>query len=373
MRNFPRTTTRSIARSVTGAIAAFGIAVALAGCATGAQNSADADGLQIVTTTTQLIDFTINVTEGTDAAVTGLLQPGASAHSFEVNAADLELIRTSDVVIMNGLGLEPWLEDTLEAAGFAGVLIDASAGISDDQIIASNEGAGDEHAHEGEDTHEEDEHAEDHAHDEDAHAEEDSHEGHNHGEHNPHIWTSPIMAGDMTTEIAEELASVDESNAETYLANASTYVAELSLLDEWIAANIDTVPAEERLLVSNHDALTYYNHDYGITFVGSVMPSWDDNAEPSAAEIDALVAAIKESGAPAVFSETQLSPGTAEAIAQEAGVKIYSGDAALYTDALGAEGTDGDTYIASTIHNTTQLLDSWGATPTEVPTELQNL
>lgn len=365
---------RNTTRTLVGAAAALAIAAGLAGC-TGASEGDDAsDGLQIVTTTTQLTDFATQVTEGTSAEITGLLQPNASAHSFEANAADLELIRTSDVVIMNGLGLEPWLEETLESAGFSGLLIDASAGVSDEEILAGNED--DDHATEehAEEEHTEEEHADD-DHSTEEHAQEEQatedHEGHDHDEHNPHIWTSPSMAGGMTTEIAEELASVDETHGETYLANAAAYVETLSALDAWITENIDTVPEAERLLVSNHDALTYYDHDYGITFVGSVMPSWDDNAEPSAAEIDALVAAIKDSGVPAVFTETQLSPGTAEAIAKEAGVKVYSGEDGLYTDSLGAPGSTGETYVSSTIHNTTQLMDSWGATATEPPAEIQ--
>ncbi|WP_051266888.1 metal ABC transporter substrate-binding protein [Gulosibacter molinativorax] len=370
-------TRRILTRTLTGGLAAVAITTGLVGCAAGSDAPAAADGLQIVTTTTQLTDFATNITDGTGAQITGLLQPNASAHSFEATAADLETIRTADVVIINGLGLEPWAQSTIDSAGFEGLLIDASNGISDDRILAANE---DEHDHAAEEAAAEETHAED-SHDGHDHADEtasaadaaaeDSHDGHDHGGDNPHIWTAPLMAADMTNEIASELANLDADQGDTYLANATAYNDKLTALDEWVKTNVDTVPAADRLLVSNHDALTYYDHDYGITFVGSVMPSWDDNAEPSAAEIDALVAAIKESGAQAIFTETQLSPGTAEAIATEAGIKIYSGEDGLYTDSLGAEGTAGDTYIKSTIHNTTQLLDSWGGAASEPPAELQ--
>ncbi|WP_225735690.1 metal ABC transporter substrate-binding protein [Gulosibacter chungangensis] len=391
---------RNFTRTLLGGAAAIAIATGLVGCSNASEDPA-ADGLQIVTTTTQLTDFANNVTAGTDAQVTGLLQPNASAHSFEANAADLELIRTADVVIMNGIGLETWLPDILESAGFEGTTIDASSGIDASEILAggdhdhgdeSESGAEDEHDH-GDETatdsagaeHAHDVEAESHAGDEHDHADEaatdsedaehahneEAHDDHDHGDENPHIWTSPTLASEMTTEIATGLASVDEAHAETYETNAAAYVEKLDALDTWIAENIESVPEADRLLVTNHDALTYFNHDYGITFIGSVMPSWDDNAEPSAAEIDTLVAAIKDSGVQAVFTETQLSPGTAEAIAKEAGVKVYSGDQALYTDSLGAEGSGAETYISSTIHNTTQLMDSWGETATELPEQLQ--
>jgi zinc/manganese transport system substrate-binding protein/manganese/iron transport system substrate-binding protein len=123
--------------------------------------------------------------------------------------------------------------------------------------------------------------------------------------------------------------------------------------------------------VSNHDALGYFTAAYGIDYVGSVIPSFDDNAEPSAAEIDSLVAAITAVGVKAIFSEASVSPKTAETIATEAGVTVYSGDDALYVDSLGPDGSDGETYIKAQLHNTTLMLESWGVTPSALPANLQ--
>ena len=122
--------------------------------------------------------------------------------------------------------------------------------------------------------------------------------------------------------------------------------------------------------MTNHDAFTYFVSEYGITFVGSIIPSFDDNAEPSAAEIDALIALIKQSGAKAVFSEASISPKLAKTIASEAGVKVYSGDNALYSDSLGVTGSDGETYIKATIHNVTMLMNAWGYPVLPLPAEL---
>ncbi|SJM67590.1 metal ABC transporter substrate-binding protein [Gulosibacter sp. 10] len=348
---------RKLTRIIIGGASAIAATIGLAGC-TGAGGGFDAsDGLQIVTTTTQLTDFAENITEGTEAEITGLLKPNGSAHHFEANAADLETIRNADVVIFNGMGLEePWLDEVLDSSGFDGVRIDASTNIDPAEIIEG----GDDHEH-GE---------EGHGHEGET-AEEESAEAHDHGEANPHIWTSPLVAATMVETVVDELAAADSERAGTYEENGAAYTGKLDELHEWIAANIDTIPEDERLLVTNHNALTYYEVEYGITFVGSVMPSWDDNAEPSAAEINLLVKNIEESGVQAVFTETQLNPATAESIANEAGVKVYSGEDALYTDALGEEGSTGATYIQATIHNTTQLLDSWGGSATEVPADLQ--
>ena len=175
----------------------------------------------------------------------------------------------------------------------------------------------------------------------------------------------------MVENIAHGLDEVPGIDAAAVDANERAYTAKLAALDDWIEENVDTVPEAERLLVTNHDAFTYFIDAYDLTFVGSVIPSFDDNAEPSAAEIDELVAKIRATGVQAVFSEASISPKAAETIAREAGVTVYSGDDALYGDSLGAEGTPGETYLGSQVHNATLILESWGVTPSPLPPLLQ--
>jgi zinc/manganese transport system substrate-binding protein/manganese/iron transport system substrate-binding protein len=358
----------------------------LAGCAAPAASD-DAAGAKIVATTTQVGDFTRELV-GDTASVTQLLSPGQSAHSFDPSAAQLLALTNADALVVNGAGLESWLDDAVQASGFDGTLIDASTGIElfgtddhgdehgDDHDDAAADAdaaateAADDHADETADEHAEetaDGHAEETA---DEHAE-DSHEGHDHGAGNPHIWTDPELAEQMVENIAHGLAEVPGVDAATIEANESDYLADLDALDGWIDENVAAVPAADRLLVTNHDAFTYFVDAYGITFVGSVIPSFDDNAEPSAAEIDDLVAKIAATGVQAVFSEASISPKAAETIASEAGVTVYSGPDALYGDSLGVAGSDGETYIGSQLHNARLILESWGVTPTAVPEALQ--
>lgn len=357
-----------------GAIGA--VSLALAGCASGESPAANnSDGISVVTTTTQLDDFAREVSDGTGAQVTTLLKPGQSVHGFEPTAADLEALRNADVVIYNGVELEPWLDDTLDAAEFKGARIDASVGIDVHEDDDAHNHDHDDDAHDQDnDAHGHDD-AHDHDHDDDAHEHDDDDHGghdHDHGGVNPHIWTSPSNAEDMVENVAKGLADADPDNAATYKKNAEAYNEKLDDLDEWIEKNIDQIPEDKRLLVTNHDALHYFNDEYDVTFVGSIIPSWDDNAEPSAAELDELIAKIKEHKVPAIFAEQQLSPDTAKAIANETGAKVYSGEDGLYTDALGPEGSDGETYIGSQIHNVTQLVDSWGGKVSEVPSSLKD-
>ncbi len=303
--------------------------------------AAQDDEFQVVATTTQVTEFTRAVV-GDTGTVTGLIQPNQSAHSFDPSAKQLLALSQADAVVINGADLEPWITDALAASNFSGDIIDASTGI---ELLAAGEAE------------------EDHA----AHADEEEHA---HGEGDPHIWTSPLNAQVMVKNIAAGLEAVNPSDATLMEENAVAYSEQLDILNEWIVENFDQVPAAEKLLVTNHDAFTYFVSEYGITFVGSIIPSFDDNAEPSAAELDSLIALIKESGATAVFSESSISPKLATTIASEAGVKVYSGEDALYSDSLGVAGSGGETYIKATIHNVTMLMTSWGYPVIPVPAML---
>ena len=295
-------------------------ALTLTACSSASPTS---DGLKIVATTTQVTEFTSAIV-GDAGEVTGLIQPNQSAHSFDPSAKQLLALSQADAVVMNGAGLEPWLEDALKAANFQGKLIDASQGIT---LI----------------------------------------------DQDPHVWTSPANAEQMVMNITSGLSSLPGISPEELTAfadNSIAFDAQLTALNDWILANFAEVDPASRLLVTNHDAFTYFVNDYGINFLGSIIPSFDDNAEPSAAELDDLIAKIKSSGATAIFSESSISPKLAKTIASEAGVKVYSGDNALYSDSLGVKGSEGETYINATIHNVTMLMNAWGYPVLPLPAEL---
>lgn len=336
-------------------VASLFVAAGLTACSSA---PAPAEGLQVVATTTQVTEFTSTLV-GQAGEVTGLIGPNQSAHSFDPSAQQLLALGEADAVVINGAGLEPWLDAALESSGFSGEIIDASTGIT---LLQSGESAEDHAAHAEEESHD--------------HAEgEEGHDEHHHADGDPHIWTSPANAIVMVNNIEEGLLALpelDAATAEEIRIQADQYETQLVALDEWAAASIDQVPAEQRLLVTNHDAFTYFVDAYGLTFVGSIIPGFDDNAEPSAAELDQLIADIKSSGAPAIFSESSISPKLAETIAAEAGVKVYSGEDGLYSDSLGVAGSSGETYIKATIHNVTVLVESWGYTPLPLPSELSS-
>ena len=339
----------------------------LAACTSATNGSGEQNGtLNVVTTTTQLHDFAEQV-GGSDIELTSLLQPGSSAHGYEPSPADLIALGNADVLIMNGAGLDEFIESEIEASGFAGTIIDASIGV--DLKLAREitaEGLGGEahdHADEATDTHA------DEAKSEEAHADEE----HAHDDSlNPHLWTAPRFAQDMVTEIAAGLSEADPAHATEFEQRAADYNAQLGELDLWVAAQFERVPDADRVLVTGHDSLRYYLHDYNIAFAGSLLPNFEDNSQPSATEIEALIESINANGVKAIFVESTLSPKLAETVARETGAQVLE-EASLYVDSLGAEGTGAEDYIAATVHNTRVILEAWGITPDPLPKDLETV
>ncbi|MBO1770234.1 metal ABC transporter substrate-binding protein [Agrococcus sp. TF02-05] len=340
-------------------------ALVLTGCAGSAIGAGSAeDRLEIVATTTQLADIAREVV-GDEAQVTSLLRPGASAHSFDPGPAALAAVASADLLVVNGAGLEGWLDSTVEASGFAGTLVDTSEGI--DLIVAGHD------PHEGHD-HGDESHGDGHEHDDEAHAdhdhahEPDDHAGHDHGEFDPHVWTDPANAIAQAEAIRDAVTAADpDADID---ASAAAYLDRLAELESWMRASIEQVPVEERLVVTTHDTFGYLERAFDVQVVGTVLPSLDDSADASAAHIDGLVAEIRATGTPVVFSENAIDPQLAATIAREAEVELRQGEDALAADALGPEGSPTGTYIGSQLHNTTAIVTAWGAEPLPVPGSL---
>jgi ABC-type Zn uptake system ZnuABC Zn-binding protein ZnuA len=291
--------------------AALLAALLAAGCSgSGGAGDGDGrgDGLRVVATTTQVADLAANV-GGDRVRVTSLLKPGIDAHDYEPSPADIDAIARADLVVQNGVGLEEWLGDTIESSGFAGPVVDASQGVRLRQVD---------------------------------------------GEADPHIWQDPGNARRMAANIERGLAAAEPADASAFAANLAAYTKELEALDAEVERQIDSLANKK--VVTNHDAFGYYLDRYGLELVGSVIPSFDTSAELSGRDIRDLVAKIRATGVKAIFSETSLPPRAAETIGREAGVKVVVGDDALYGDALGPPGSDGDTYLKMIRHNTATIV-----------------
>jgi zinc/manganese transport system substrate-binding protein len=347
----------------------------------------DGDRLTIVATTSILGDI-VGQLVGDDADVTVLMPPGADPHAYEPSAQDGAMLREADLVVTNGLMLEENLVSALETVEDEGgnvfELADQLDPIDFDWDGPDDHGHGhddeDDHGHDDDDDHghgDEDDHGhgddddhghgddddhghgddDDHAHGDDddhghgddddhGHGDEDDH-GHSHAE-DPHVWFDPIRMADGVAMIAAEIAAVDTTlDADEWDARAETYVDELMDVHEEMEAMFATIDDEDRVLVTNHDALGYLAVRYEFEVLGTVIPGSSTQADADPRGFSELIATVEEAGVPAVFAENTDSTVLAEQLASEV---IGRGDlevevVRIYTDALGEEGSGAETYL----------------------------
>jgi ABC-type Zn uptake system ZnuABC Zn-binding protein ZnuA len=297
-------------KKIFNSITAFAIATLfLAAC--GSAPSGGDGALNVLASTTFLADIAQNVA-GDRVKVESLLPIGSDPHSYQVAPSDVTKISESKVLILNGLEYETFIRSLLENAGGNRLVIEATAGLN------PKEDAGSEHGVD------------------------------------PHMWLDPNLVVKYVENIRDGLIQADPEGTETYKANADVYIAELKDLDKWIVEQVNTVPAERRLLVTNHEAMGYFAERYGFKVAGSVIPSFSSNAAPSAQEMAALVEEIKKLNVPAIFLETADNDVLAKQIADETGVIII---ADLHFESL-TDGAPAPTYIDMMKDNVSRITEA---------------
>lgn len=299
-----------------------------------------AQPLKIVTTTTIVQDF-IRQVAGDRAEVWSLLRPGMDPHAHQAVPADLVALTQADGIFVHGAGLDAWA-DRMVAGRKAPVFV----------VTEGIDAPHDTHAHDG---HAHDDHAHDgHAHDGHSHYGH-SHDGHSHGG-DPHFWYDPNLVRHYIERIEAALVALDPEGSSVYRANAAAYLEELESLDRWIRARVNEIPVERRKLVTNHDSFSYFARQYGFEVIGSVIPGFNPEAEPSARQLAQLVRAVQELGVAAIFTETTFNPRLAEAVARDAGggVRVVS----LYTDSLSGSDGPASTYLDYMRFNVNSIVDA---------------
>ncbi len=133
--------------------------------------------------------------------------------------------------------------------------------------------------------------------------------------YNPHWWHDPRNAEAAVRQIAAQLSQIDPQDKATFEANAKAYLAKLRTLDAGIATCMDTVPPQDRKLVTDHDAFPYFANRYGIDVVGAVIPSQTTQAQPNAQDLSNLADLVRKEHVKAIFPESSLSPKLAQTIA----------------------------------------------------------
>jgi ABC-type Zn uptake system ZnuABC Zn-binding protein ZnuA len=264
---------------------------------------AGGEKLEVLTTTFPIYQITRNVTQGRDAVAVALMIPPqlGCPHDYALTPQDVQKISGAKVLIINGLGMEEFMEALLEKAGPGLKVVDSSAGIG--QIIQDPDAKEHEHArHEGED------------HKAPAHEGEDGHEHHTGA--NPHLFASPRMVALQAMGIAAQLSKVDPSGAGTYMPNAQAYAQKMNRLADDFAALGRRL--KNHRIVTQHGVFDYLARDMGLAVVAVV--SAHAGQEPSAAEMLEIVKTIRHEKAGAIFTEPQYPEKIGQTLAKEAGI-----------------------------------------------------
>lgn len=296
-------------------ISAATLSFALGACQgvpSSAISSSSAPQLRVLAVETFLADIAQNVA-GDRLRVESLLPLGADPHAFQPSPADVAKVSECQVLITNGAGFESFLGKLLEAAG------------NGPQLIVASDGLPSRISREGEET------------------------------EDPHFWLDPTLVIRYVENIRNGLSLVDPAGKELYLQNATSYIEKLHALDRWIMDQVQQIPVEKRLLVTNHESLGYFADRYGFHLAGTVIPSVSTDSAPSASQMARLVEQIRATGAPAIFLETGANPLLARQVAEEAGVKVVT---ELFTHSLTAPGGGAPTYLEMMRSNTLAIIQA---------------
>lgn len=273
--------------------AACTLGLLLSACSAPAASQRSDDGkLHVLATTYPVYLFTTAVTEGVDNVEVSLLvnQQTSCLHDYTLTVNDMKAIEGADVIIMNGAGLEDFMDDALAASDAP--VIDCSEGI--DLLPALG------------------------------------HEGHDHDtEYDPHIWMAEENASIMLETISSGLSGLDAANQETYASNAAQAQDALGY-DPAVLEQLAGKP-----LITFHNGFQYFAQATGLDLLKSIEE--EEGSEASAAEIQEIVSLIEEYDIPAIFTEVNGSDATAQAISRETGCAVYQLNMIMSGDGTGIQ------------------------------------
>jgi zinc/manganese transport system substrate-binding protein len=291
--------------------------------------------LNVITSTTILLDFAQNVA-GDKATLSSIVSTDGDAHAYEPVPDDIKRIAGADLILVNGLGLDGFIENLVQSSGTKAKVITVTEGIGIRRFDSKLDSGGIVGYMGSYDC---------------GQAAPDA------GDCDPHMWQDPTNVIQYTLNIRNALIAADPDNAAAYKANAAAYVSKLQKLDAEIWQGLSPIATANRVLVTNHDALGYFADRYGFKIVGVVLPGGSSAAEPKPQDLAELTRQVKAQGVKAIFTENIGNEKLAQQIASQTGVKVVQ---ALYTDALGGSGTPGETYLGMMRANLKTLEDALG-------------
>ena len=283
----------------------------LTGCGGAAEAESADDRLQVVTTIGQIADAA-RIIGGDHVRVTSLMGAGTDPHLYVASISDVDKLRGADVVFYNGLYLEAQLEDVLEQLAERQSVVAVSAGIDPAGLMPSADYA---------------------------------------DEFDPHIWFDVALWSQAVAQVRDTLSQIDPAHAADYEANAAAYLAELAALDAYVAEQAARVPAEQRVLITAHDAFNYFGRAYDFEVLG--LQGISTASEAGTGDVQQLSDFIAARRIPAIFIESSVPVRNVEAV--QAAVRNRGFDVGiggqLFSDAMGDTGTPEGTYVGMVRHN----------------------
>jgi zinc/manganese transport system substrate-binding protein len=238
--------------------------------------------------------------------VTALVGPDSDAHVYEPSPADGRRLAQADLVLINGLGFEGWIERMVKVSGYHGVVVVASQGIE------PRTGG--------------------------------------HHDADPHAWQDLALARRYSANLSAAFTRRWPAQRDEITRRGADYVARIDSLDAQVRGWLGAVPRAQRRVITSHDAFGYFGAAYGVDFLAP--QGWNTHSEPSAAAVARLIRQIKTEGVRAIFIENISDPRLVERIAREGGVRVGG---TLYSDALSRPGGPADTYLNLFKHNASVL------------------
>jgi zinc/manganese transport system substrate-binding protein len=285
--------------------------LALAACQPAAHQP---NGLPYVMATESFLGDIAQNVAGNRIKVDTLLPVTVDPHEYQPKPQDVARLAQAQVLIVNGLGYEAWLQKTLDSLGGQRQVIVTTTG-----LVPSPDPSG------------------------------------QHPEGDPHMWMNPLFAINYVQQIQAGLTLADPAGKAVYSKNAAAYIVKLQALDQWVKEQVSQLPVEKRLLVTNHDALGYFAKAYDFKIIGAIIPSVTTDASPSAKQLAGLIDTIKQSNARAIFLDIGENQKLAQEIASETGAMVITN---LYVESTSGPAGPAPTYIDMIKHDVTVIVDA---------------
>ncbi len=279
-------------------------------------NAGNSPKPKVVVTTTVLCDLTRQIAASTIDLIC-LLTPGSDAHIYKLTPAARQAIEQAQLILYGGYNFEPELIKAIKATS------NPAPKIAVDEVAVP-------------------------------HPQQFAEDGHR--TIDPHVWHNAQNGAKIAAVIGANLTKLVPAESKIYQQNTLKLTSELTQIDDWIRSQINTIPADHKILFTTHDALGYYATAYGIPV--NALEGLSTAEKPNAARARELVDKISKTQVPMIYAETTLNPQLIQTVAQAAHVKIA--DRAIYADGLGAANSAGGTYQQMLIANTRSIVAGLG-------------